>query len=319
MENIYFLILVGQCFWGLDRKFVFLEHSFNDYVDNFLFDRYIDSETIDDDGLFYIQGLLRSYHNHMKNRYLKYSTGVRNQILEIFLEKKSEKITNDLLDDLVETAVKSEKIWLQIQESINQGLLRLPIKVVELLELRVKEFSEAVKISSPLFMYAMNMEKHEELAENMDMHFRVYKVLKVLEKLEDFGEKSNKKILEFERIINSFLIENNKKIKIDGNGIIKIKHGNQQIDIENISSGERQLIILFGNVIFNEEIEKQQVFIIDEPELSLHLSWQDKFTSSLYQYCMENNKKLQLILATHSPSIINDYSKKLKFVRGYND
>jgi predicted ATP-binding protein involved in virulence len=41
---------------------------------------------------------------------------------------------------------------------------------------------------------------------------------------------------------------------------------------------------------------------VDEPELSLHIKWQELFVTAV----QEASPKLQLILATHSPSIILD-------------
>ncbi|WP_368853758.1 AAA family ATPase [Vibrio parahaemolyticus] len=42
---------------------------------------------------------------------------------------------------------------------------------------------------------------------------------------------------------------------------------------------------------------------MDEPEISLHIKWQDMFISAL----REINSDIQLILATHSPDIIGEY------------
>ena len=46
----------------------------------------------------------------------------------------------------------------------------------------------------------------------------------------------------------------------------------------------------------------RNVFIIDEPELSLHVQWQEKFVDGI----MEASRETQFILATHSPTIILD-------------
>ena len=39
--------------------------------------------------------------------------------------------------------------------------------------------------------------------------------------------------------------------------------------------------------------------LYDEPELSLHLDWQEKFIESI----LEINPTIQIILATHAPAI----------------
>lgn len=50
---------------------------------------------------------------------------------------------------------------------------------------------------------------------------------------------------------------------------------------------------------------------MDEPELSLHISWQDKLLSTI----RDLNPNCQLIIATHSPSIFaNGWENNLKFM-----
>jgi predicted ATP-dependent endonuclease of OLD family len=43
-------------------------------------------------------------------------------------------------------------------------------------------------------------------------------------------------------------------------------------------------------------------FVIDEPELSMHIDWQHRLLSSLQQL----NPAMQLVAATHSPEIMAD-------------
>ena len=71
-----------------------------------------------------------------------------------------------------------------------------------------------------------------------------------------------------------------------------------------LSSGEKQLIVLFSQLAFAQD-SKKDVFIIDEPELSLHLTWQEKFVDALQEVCPE----MQFILATHAPAIINEKNR----------
>ena len=73
----------------------------------------------------------------------------------------------------------------------------------------------------------------------------------------------------------------------------------------NLSSGEKQLLIQFLEILLQED--KSLIFIADEPELSLHLQWQDKLLKTLRSL----NKNAQLIVATHSPEIVSDYSDNI--------
>ena len=47
-----------------------------------------------------------------------------------------------------------------------------------------------------------------------------------------------------------------------------------------------------------------RVCIADEPELSLHLSWQEQLITSLRTV----NPNAQVVFATHSPDIVSTYS-----------
>ena len=77
-----------------------------------------------------------------------------------------------------------------------------------------------------------------------------------------------------------------------------------------MSSGEKQLLTLFSHFIIKNDIKVKKTFLIDEPEISLHLSWQSKFCSSLVNI----NSEDQYILATHSPEIVGKYTDKLIFI-----
>ncbi|AQT68036.1 hemin importer ATP-binding subunit [Anaerohalosphaera lusitana] len=73
----------------------------------------------------------------------------------------------------------------------------------------------------------------------------------------------------------------------------------------NFSSGEKQLLIMLGEALLQES--KAWVYIADEPELSLHVSWQEKLVSNL----LTLNPRAQILCATHSPDIVSVYSDRV--------
>lgn len=83
-------------------------------------------------------------------------------------------------------------------------------------------------------------------------------------------------------------------------GKIIVKFAGVTKELTVLSSGERQILIMLVHLVLDKNLPKHGVFIIDEPELSLHISWQDKFVEVI----QEAGPKLQIILATHSPAII---------------
>ncbi|MDR2845709.1 MAG: AAA family ATPase [Candidatus Methanoplasma sp.] len=102
-------------------------------------------------------------------------------------------------------------------------------------------------------------------------------------------------------IINSLFI--NKEIFINEmSGLnVRMKNGTA-IPINKLSSGEEQLLVIFYRLLF--QTDAGSLAIIDEPEISLHVSWQQRIGSIFSD--IARLRSLQVIVATHSPQIIHD-------------
>ncbi len=77
---------------------------------------------------------------------------------------------------------------------------------------------------------------------------------------------------------------------------------NKELDLSQLSSGEQHEVVLLYELIFNAKPDV--LVLIDEPEISLHITWQKEFLSDLLKII--KIQKIQVLIATHSPSIIND-------------
>lgn len=71
-----------------------------------------------------------------------------------------------------------------------------------------------------------------------------------------------------------------------------------KITLGKLSSGEKQLLILLFSTIIENYAEC--ITFWDEPEVSLHIEWQRKLIGIIRKL----NPNMQLIIATHSPSIL---------------
>lgn len=71
---------------------------------------------------------------------------------------------------------------------------------------------------------------------------------------------------------------------------------------ESLSSGEQHILILFYDLLFNDS--ENSLILIDEPEISLHVDWQLSFLDDLRR--IVSIVPHDIILATHSPQIINN-------------
>ena len=82
-------------------------------------------------------------------------------------------------------------------------------------------------------------------------------------------------------------------------GIYKDK-AKKPIGIQNLSSGEKQIISVFSK-LYIENIEKC-IILFDEPELSLSIKWQNMFLPDV----VNSGKCSTLIAVTHSPFIFDN-------------
>jgi len=126
-------------------------------------------------------------------------------------------------------------------------------------------------------------------------------------KLEPFEELSQKITL-FKGIINKRFKHKKLEIKpeeglVFRSTVVKNSKGLfETIPPSKLSSGEQNELILFYKLIFNTHVN--DMVLIDEPELSLHISWQNKFIKDLKSITSING--VSIIIATHSPDIIDD-------------
>lgn len=76
----------------------------------------------------------------------------------------------------------------------------------------------------------------------------------------------------------------------------------QIIPLSELSSGEQHELVLMYELLF--KVSSGSTILIDEPELSLHVGWQRRFISDIM--LIQRARNLKIIIATHSPQIIND-------------
>ncbi len=74
------------------------------------------------------------------------------------------------------------------------------------------------------------------------------------------------------------------------------------IPLSALSSGEQHLIVLIGKLIF--EADADTLVLLDEPEISFHPEWQEKFLSILEVVRRINS--FSVLIATHSSILIGD-------------
>jgi predicted ATPase len=140
----------------------------------------------------------------------------------------------------------------------------------------------------------------------VEINRRLQLLSHVEELVNKFNEESAavfREINEYVSLLGSFFSDSGKTISFKEDGSLSVMLSSQKpADVYYLSSGERQIFVLITTLMFGDPEHGSNILIIDEPELSLHLKWQDMFVGAL----IKADPNIQLILATHSPSIIGD-------------
>ncbi len=140
---------------------------------------------------------------------------------------------------------------------------------------------------------------------NLALLTRTKKVLEIVKELKKEKDKILSPINLYLEKLNLFMDEKKYSISEDGELKINLRKNNKEIRLEELSSGEKQIIILLTETLLQKN--KANIFIADEPEISLHIAWQRILVDAI----LELNSEAQIIFATHSPDIVD---KKKKYI-----
>jgi energy-coupling factor transporter ATP-binding protein EcfA2 len=85
----------------------------------------------------------------------------------------------------------------------------------------------------------------------------------------------------------------------------------RRIPVKKLSSGEQELLLLFCDLLITKQAPT--IFIIDEPELSLNITWQRILIDALLK--LAANSPIQFLLATHSIELLSQRRKAVLRLR----
>ncbi len=101
----------------------------------------------------------------------------------------------------------------------------------------------------------------------------------------------------FYDLVDHFFADTKKTIIRSENEIRFMQLGEPLVPYQ-LSSGEKQMLIIMLTVLV-EDLQPYTLFM-DEPEVSLHVEWQQELIETI----MKLNPNVQIILTTHSPAVI---------------
>ena len=121
------------------------------------------------------------------------------------------------------------------------------------------------------------------------------KIVEDINTIEERIEKARISRNRLEQLIRD-MFSGSKKIIFKDTGIDVETDEGQPISLASLSSGEKQTLWIFIGTLLAEE----SALLIDEPEISMHVDWQEQLLSGMQQL----NSNAQIIVATHSPGIM---------------
>ena len=306
-------------------NYVYLPLSRSAYVDPIRSSRknfWIEEEEIEEElyvtkdaSLTRVQELIVNKILTINNEVNRLNNNFRDKILKTSINIYSEK--KNFSDIINEIENSNEEKILEIQESYLNIMTNL--KVIN--EREIEKYNN---------FFSSYIKKYEQITDENDgkvKHFpidlvlqyseisKIRKVVELAQQMEKDKKQAEKPLELFCSTINSFLSRpgdiDSKNIIIETIGqpgvYFKIPNNQNKLSVQKLSSGEKQLIIFFANLIFGVNDRKNGIFIVDEPELSLHLTWQKLFI----EQTLKINNNIQLIFATHSPEIVGRHRDKM--------
>ena len=133
----------------------------------------------------------------------------------------------------------------------------------------------------------------------------IYLFIKLIDSYKKSKDQENA-IENFVNLINDYFRMsdfNDKLIRFDKTKLtvdVFNTHLEEPIQLGSLSSGEKQIISIFSKLILN--LDKKFLILIDEPELSLSLEWQQRLLPDM----LKQNSFNQIIAITHSPFIFDN-------------
>jgi AAA domain, putative AbiEii toxin, Type IV TA system len=115
-----------------------------------------------------------------------------------------------------------------------------------------------------------------------------------------------KRLLNFETIMDDFLV--GKTVRVDPKMGLRIEGVTGLLKETDLSSGEYHFLYMMVSALLSHR--SGSIIAIDEPELSLHVTWQRKMIRAL-AHCASGASPL-FLFATHSAAISAEHAERVK-------
>ena len=120
-------------------------------------------------------------------------------------------------------------------------------------------------------------------------------------------------VVVFKDILNEMFYRKTIMINEKDSLVFRLDTG-KDLPLSALSYGEKNMVVIMYRLLF--QTAEGSIVVIDEPENSLHIEWQQKLGSIFLD--IARLRDLQFIVATHSPQIIHDKWDMAKELRDIN-
>ncbi len=249
---------------------------------------------------------LFSYRKKGDAEYKKDTIDRSSQELAKIIETKNEQYRK-LSDDL-KNSLSNRILTKQVKTDVDVKTLKQLVKEVE--QKRKKYIAVGLIEDN-----SNNFEIPDDIGE-LDRAILAVNIQDMLEQLKIYEEDSFYERLQlFIEILNNRRLSY-KSIKIsEQHGFTFTNAKGKELKPDNLSSGEQHELVLLYQLLF--KIPENSLILIDEPEISLHITWQKEFTNDMEDIIKLRN--FDILLATHSPSIINGNWEITQSLDGYEE
>ena len=178
---------------------------------------------------------------------------------------------------------------------------QLPADILDRLKEIQRKQEKLQKYGLAKIQNALNMDKlAEDKLQRFGTELSIY-LGDANEKYEVFESIINKLDI-YERIVNEKLTFKKMKLSSTNGIVVETDDGKNTLSLNDLSSGEQEILVLFYKLIFESDVN---LLLIDEPEISLHIAWQEELMENL-KSVVNIKENIRVIIATHSPEIISN-------------
>lgn len=175
---------------------------------------------------------------------------------------------------------------------------RYNAQVISTFDMTLRESEAISKLSSGAVVTELDWELYRLHTAYLDYQLEISKeVISALTKSQPTEEIIARRVVFFD-MVDSLFEDTGKRIDRESNSLGFTLSGCRHITPYQLSSGEKQMLIILTSVLVRNR--RPGIMIMDEPEISLHFDWQRRMIEDILML----NPNLQLIIATHSPAVV---------------